>query len=50
MPPSFCIAFIGCPNKQRWSQAVARSPSREDMAVLVGSDGSSPPHVTCSPS
>ena len=42
MPPSSLIAFLIYPDRQRWSWVVARSSSREDMAVQVGPDGSSP--------
>ena len=50
MPPSFHVGFLKCPDKQRWNWAVARCSSREDMAVQVGPDGSSPSHVTHLPS
>ena len=42
MPLSFLIAFLRYPDRQRWSQVVARSFSREDTATQVGPNGSSP--------
>ena len=41
MPPSFLIASLAYPGRQRWSWVVARSFSGEDMAAQVGPDGNS---------
>ena len=49
MVPSFLIAFLGYPNRQRWSGVVARNSSGEDMVVQVGPDGSSPSCVASLP-